>query len=84
LNHNGKKIFGVTAMLDSWMLIGTIERCADVVRTKSEEEQDIVAKAYKAGKADGLSMASDLFRTINRNGHVNESGKVENLVVDGV
>jgi hypothetical protein len=66
-------------MLDKWMLIGTIERCADVVRTKSEEEQDIVAKAYKAGKADGLSMASYLLRTIHKNehvymSHVNESG----------
>ena len=57
-------------MLDNWMLIGTLERCADVVRTKSEEEPDALAKAYKAGKADGLSMATDLLRTINKNEHV--------------
>jgi hypothetical protein len=55
---------------EQWMLIGTLERLADAARKQSEEDRDFEQKAYKVGKADGLSMATDLFRTIGRSEHV--------------
>jgi hypothetical protein len=61
---------GSSTLREQWLLIGTLERLADAARKQSEEDRDFEQRAYKTGKADGLSMASDIFRMLSGNGHV--------------
>jgi hypothetical protein len=56
-------------LMDQWKLIGVLERFADKARESSDQGQDIQAKAYREGKADGLALAGSLLRSISRNGH---------------
>lgn len=61
-------------MQQNWRLIGILERFAEVARKQSQEDRDIRGKAYKAGKADGLSLASYLLRDTSRNVYARSGG----------
>ncbi|MEE8373889.1 MAG: hypothetical protein V3R87_09230 [Dehalococcoidia bacterium] len=68
-------------MMEQWKMIGTLERFAETSRQYSLQDQDIQTRAYMAGKADGLALASGLLRTINKNGH-SERGHIDRNVHD--
>ena len=64
-----RTIAEVIHVMEQWKLVGTLERFADKTREESERDQDLELRAYKAGKADGLNLASDLLRATCRIRH---------------
>ncbi len=66
-------------MMEQWKMIGTLERFAETSREHSLQDHDVQTRAYMAGKADGLALASGLLRTINKNGHSDRSQGARNV-----